>query len=176
MVTGARQWGTPFTADTWFNFAYEINVRPTPFKTCVSATANNNIEQFSANTVGLWASTGASPLTKVVNNVSASTSTNSADFHVGVLRIVQGNPPEDWYISGVYVESGDITTAIGTGNSTGGGTTSAPASTTQGQASTTAVASTTTSAAGATQTQWGQCGGRDPLCIFSVVTALNALI
>ncbi|KAF9019030.1 carbohydrate-binding module family 1 protein [Hymenopellis radicata] len=139
MVSGARQWGTPFTADTWFNFAYEIN--------------------FSASTVGLWASTGASPLTKVVNNVSASTSTNSADFHVGVLRIVQGNPPEDWYISGVYVESGTITTAIGAGNSTGGSTTSAPVSTTQGQASTTVVASTTTSAAGATQTQWGQCGG-----------------
>ncbi|KAF8918992.1 hypothetical protein CPB85DRAFT_1430143 [Mucidula mucida] len=110
MVTGARQWGTPFTADTWFNFAYEIN--------------------FSANTVGLWASTGASPLTKVVNNVSASTSTNSADFHVGVLRIVQGNPPEDWYISGVYVERGTLPLLLGREQHRGW-TTSAPASTTQ---------------------------------------------
>ena len=26
-VGGNRQWGTPFNADTWYNFAYEINVR-----------------------------------------------------------------------------------------------------------------------------------------------------
>lgn len=26
MVTGQEKWSTPFTADTWFNFAYDINV------------------------------------------------------------------------------------------------------------------------------------------------------
>jgi hypothetical protein len=26
MVGGVEKWGTPFTADTWFNFAYDINV------------------------------------------------------------------------------------------------------------------------------------------------------
>jgi hypothetical protein len=92
MVTGNQKWSTTFTANTWYNFAYDIN--------------------FSAQTVGLWASTGGNPLVKVVNNVAASTSTNSADFHVGVLRLVNTPKPEDWYVSGVYIESGTITTKI----------------------------------------------------------------
>ena len=29
MVSGQPKWGTPFTADTWFNFAYDIDVSPT---------------------------------------------------------------------------------------------------------------------------------------------------
>ncbi|KAF9016994.1 hypothetical protein BDZ89DRAFT_389702 [Hymenopellis radicata] len=94
MVSGARQWGTPFTADTWFNFAYEIN--------------------FSASTVGLWASTGASPLTKVVNNVSASTSTTRR-LPRRCLAHRAGQPAEDWYISGVYVESGRLPLLLGPG-------------------------------------------------------------
>lgn len=70
--------------------------------------------QFSANTVGLWASTGSGPLVRVIENQSASTSTNSADFHVGVLRLGDSST-EDWYISGVYIESDSLTTAIGSG-------------------------------------------------------------
>lgn len=27
MIGGQEKWSTPFTADTWFNFAYDINVR-----------------------------------------------------------------------------------------------------------------------------------------------------
>ena len=27
MIGGQEKWGTPFTADTWFNFAYDIDVR-----------------------------------------------------------------------------------------------------------------------------------------------------
>ncbi|KAF9468510.1 hypothetical protein BDZ94DRAFT_1304297 [Collybia nuda] len=133
MVSGQEKWSTPFTADTWFNFAYDIN--------------------FSAGTVGLWASTGSSPLTKVVQNIAASTSTNSADWHLGVLRIVNTQAPEDWYFSGVYIENGPINTVIGTG---GGGTTTPPTSSTP---TTTPPISTTTTATGPTQTQWGQCGG-----------------
>ncbi|KAJ7134688.1 hypothetical protein C8R44DRAFT_610230 [Mycena epipterygia] len=135
-------WDTPFTPGTWFNFAYDID--------------------FSAGTVGLWASTGGNPLVKVVQNVPASTSTNSEDWHLGVLRIVNGGTPEDWYFSGVYIENGPITTSVGTG---GGGTTTTSASTstitsasTSSTVSTTTTSSTTT-AAGPSQTHYGQCGG-----------------
>jgi len=95
MVTGVEKWGTPFTADTWFNFAYDID--------------------FSAETVGLWTSTGGDPLTKVVQNIPALTYTNSKDWHLGVLRLINSPPREDWYFSGVYIESGPVTTAIGSG-------------------------------------------------------------
>nr|VWP00956.1 Uncharacterized protein [Ganoderma boninense] len=144
-VGGQPQWSTSFAAGQWYNFAYDID--------------------FSAGTVSLWASNGSSPLTKVANNIAASTSTNSEDFHVGVLRIVNTDAPEDWYVSGVYIESGPITTAIGSGSGTSNPsspssttvvpTTTAPAST----APSSTAPSTTSSASGATQTQWGQCGG-----------------
>jgi hypothetical protein len=62
--------------------------------------------------VGLWASQGSDPLEKVVENRAASTSTNSADFHVGVLRIVNTATPEDWLYSGVYIEEAPITTEV----------------------------------------------------------------
>ncbi|CEL56945.1 hypothetical protein RSOLAG1IB_08223 [Rhizoctonia solani AG-1 IB] len=147
-VSGTSKWSTPFTADTWFNFAYDID--------------------FSAKTVGLWASTGSSPLTKVVQNIGANTFTDSHDFHVGVLRIVNQPGIEDWYISGVYIESGPITTSIGSGSSNPGTTTttapttSAPVTTTS-VPPTTSVPSTTTapttSAAPGTVAHWGQCGG-----------------
>ncbi|KAK7469296.1 hypothetical protein VKT23_003780 [Stygiomarasmius scandens] len=151
MINGVAQWSTPLTAGTFYNFAYDID--------------------FSGNTVGLWASTGSSPLTKVVQNKAASTSTNSEDFHVGVLRIVNTATPEEWYISGVYIESGPITTAIGSGSgSSSGGASSAPASTSASTTvapSSTPVTSTTapsstagsTGSTGATAAQWAQCGG-----------------
>lgn len=112
-------------------------------------------KQFSAGTVGLWASTGSAALTKVVQNVAASTYTNSADWHLGVLRIVNTPAPEDWYFSGVYIESGSINTSVGSGT---GGTTTPPTSTTT--STTTTTVSTTTTATGPAQTQWGQCGGK----------------
>jgi hypothetical protein len=135
---GQSRWNTPWNAGTWYNFAYEIN--------------------FSSNTAALWASTGSSPLTKVTSAVSVSASTNSADWHLGVLR-VQGNAgKEDFYFSGVYVESGSLTTAIGNG-STSGGTTTSDTVTTTTTPTTTPGETTTTTAPEATQTQWGQCGG-----------------
>ncbi|KAJ7288265.1 hypothetical protein C8J57DRAFT_511317 [Mycena rebaudengoi] len=137
MVSGVSKWSTPFVAGTWFNFAYDIN--------------------FSAGTVGLWASTGSSPLTKVVQNIAASTSTNSADWHLGVLRLVNGGGPEDWFFSGVYIENGPITTSVGTGGGGGGSTTSTPTSSTTTKSSSTT--SSTTTAAGPVQTHFGQCGG-----------------
>jgi len=140
-------WSTPFVAGTWYNFAYDIN--------------------FSSGAVGLYFSTGSSPLAKVVSGVSTSPSTNSADFHVGVLAF--GHSTEDWYISGVYIESGTITTSIGSGSSgsgstvtssttsVSGGTTSKPVTTPT--TTTTSVATTTSAASGPAQTKYGQCGG-----------------
>ncbi|KAJ6559132.1 hypothetical protein DFH09DRAFT_1316892 [Mycena vulgaris] len=145
MVTGVSHWDTPFTPGTWFNFAYDIDA------------------------IGLWASTGSAPLVKVVQNVAASTSTNSADWHLGVLRIVNGGTPEDWYFSGVYIENGPVTTSVGTG--TGGGSTTITSASTSTASSTstiasststtasTTTASSTTTAAGPTATHFGQCGG-----------------
>ncbi|KAF6757411.1 hypothetical protein DFP72DRAFT_845840 [Ephemerocybe angulata] len=116
--------------------------------------------QFDAKTVGLWASKNGEPLARVANNQAASTSTNSADFHVGVLRITNRNPPEDWYFSGVYIEKGPITTAQGSGNgtvttTTGGTTTTTPTTTTTVTTPTT----TTTTPEGPLQSLYGQCGG-----------------
>ncbi|KAK7048412.1 carbohydrate-binding module family 1 protein [Favolaschia claudopus] len=140
MVTGVSHWDTAFVPGTWYNFAYDID--------------------FTAGTVGLWASTGSNPLVKVVQNVAAATSTNSADWHLGVLRI-SNTGTEDYYFSGVYIESGPVTTSIGTGS--GSGTTSASSSTITTISKSTTISTTTTSstttASGPLQTQYGQCGG-----------------
>ncbi|KAG9086558.1 hypothetical protein FRC06_003027, partial [Ceratobasidium sp. 370] len=138
-VGGVSKWQTAFTADTWFNFAYEIN--------------------FSSGNVGLWASTNGAALTKVVQNISASTSTNSADFHVGVLRIVNQAGIEDWYVSGVYIESGPITTAIGSGTGSGNTTTTITQSASTTSTKTTSAAPTTTTVVG-TVAHYAQCGGQ----------------
>lgn len=73
---------------------------------------------FSANTVGFWHSTGSDPLKLTVSPVSASTSSNGADWHLGVLELPRSgysDSNEDFYFSGVYVESGSLTTTIGSG-------------------------------------------------------------
>ncbi|TEB39880.1 hypothetical protein FA13DRAFT_1655421 [Coprinellus micaceus] len=137
MIGGQEKWSTTFSPDTWYNFAYDIN--------------------FDSKTVGLWASTNGSPLTRVANNQAANTFTDSRDFHVGVLRIVNRDPPEDWYISGVYIEKGPITTALGNGTTPGTTTVITTAPTTPTAPTTTVVAPTTP--AGPQQTAWGQCGG-----------------
>jgi len=148
------QWSTQLVPGTWYNFAYDID--------------------FSAGTCGLWTSTGASDLAQVKSGISCSPSTNSADWHIGMLRLPNGGTStaaEDFYWSGIFVESGSITTSVtgptpgkggsGGGTGTGGGsgnstTTAPPTSTTT---TTSSVPSTTTSASGPTQTKYGQCGG-----------------
>ncbi|KAF7288520.1 Carbohydrate-binding module family 1 protein [Mycena chlorophos] len=141
MVQSVPQYEFDFSPGTWINIAYDIDA-----------------SRFSASTVGLWASTGSNPLVKVVQNMAASTSTNSEDWHLGVLRLVNGGTPEDWYFSGVYIETAPITTSVGTG---GGGTTSgtSTSSTTKSQSSTSSSSSSTSSAPQSTQTAYGQCGG-----------------
>jgi hypothetical protein len=103
MVGGQTKWAVNWDAGVWHNVAYEID--------------------FSANTVGFWHSTGSADLTRVVAPISASTSSNGADWHVGVLELPRDGYPnsnEDFYFSGVYIENGSITTSVsGPGGSTG---------------------------------------------------------
>ncbi|ETW81699.1 carbohydrate-binding module family 1 protein [Heterobasidion irregulare TC 32-1] len=138
-VSSSPQWGFFWEADTWYNFAYDID--------------------FSASTVGLWFSEGSAPMTKVFNNIAASTSTNSEDWHVGVLRIVNDATPENFYFSGVYIESGPITTSVGSGSSAPSSSSPPVTSTISSPASSSTSASSTSSAVGPTQTKYGQCGG-----------------
>lgn len=94
-VGGTTHWSTQLILGHWYNFAYDID--------------------FDAQTVGLWMSNGSSPLTVVVTGVNASTFNNSADWHVGELRLDDGaaNPRrEDWYWSGIFVETAPITTSV----------------------------------------------------------------
>ncbi|SPO03029.1 related to endoglucanase c [Cephalotrichum gorgonifer] len=94
-------WQTEWKADVWHNIAYEID--------------------FSANTVGFWHSEGADDLTQKVAPVSASTSSNGADWHLGVLELPRDGYPntnEDFYFSGVYIENGQITKSAPIGERT----------------------------------------------------------
>lgn len=95
MANSQTQWETEFAAGVWHNVAYEID--------------------FSANTVAFWHSTGSDDLTLTVDAVSVSASSNGADWHLGVLELPRDGYPdenEDLYFSGVYVESGSLTTSV----------------------------------------------------------------
>lgn len=110
-AASSSQWETAFEAGVWHNFAYEID--------------------FDASTVGLWHSTGSDALTQAVEPVKASVSSNGADWHVGVLEL-QGSgtedATEDLFYSGVYIESGDLTTAFSSAGSSSSGSGSGAAS------------------------------------------------
>ncbi|KAJ0166672.1 hypothetical protein CTA2_6359, partial [Colletotrichum tanaceti] len=67
MVQGKSVWKTEWKPDVWHNVAYEIN--------------------FSSGSVGFWHSEGGAPLQQVVAPVSASTSSNGQDWHLGVLEL-----------------------------------------------------------------------------------------
>ncbi|KAF2173659.1 glycoside hydrolase family 131 protein [Zasmidium cellare ATCC 36951] len=96
-------WNVNFEAGVWHNVAYGID--------------------FDAQTVEFYHSTGAEDLTLTAGPISAATSSNGADWHLGVLRLPSSTGTseaarEDWHFSGVYIESGDITKSIaGTGGS-----------------------------------------------------------
>ena len=125
---GKSQWSVQLEAGKWYNFAYDID--------------------FDSKKVGLWASNGSEPLTQVVTPVSASTSSNSADWHVGQLRLPgseSDDAAEDWFWSGVYVEEGPITTEIGSSSSSGSSSSASSSST--ATAATASAASTAQSAA-----------------------------
>ncbi|KAL2168307.1 hypothetical protein VTG60DRAFT_172 [Thermothelomyces hinnuleus] len=95
MTNQQSRWKTEWKAGVWHNIAYEID--------------------FNANTVGFWHSEGAEPLKQVVAPVPVSTSSNGADWHLGVLELPRSgysDTNEDFYFSGVYIEDGTITTDI----------------------------------------------------------------
>lgn len=95
MVSGQSKWSVPWEADVWHNVAYGID--------------------FAAGSVEFYHSTGADPLALVVEAVSVSTSSNGADWHLGVLELPRdgyADADEDIYFSGVYIESGDLTTSV----------------------------------------------------------------
>ncbi|KAG9043277.1 hypothetical protein FS837_009822, partial [Tulasnella sp. UAMH 9824] len=124
-VSSSPKYAVDFAPDVWYNFAYDID--------------------FTGSTVGLWASTGSNPLQRVYAQTSASTSTNSADWHLGVLAFNSGTATEDWYFAGVYVESDTLTTSLRSGGLSGSGTTSTTTTTTTTTSPTTSKSSTTTS-------------------------------
>jgi len=145
-VNSQTQWSVQWTAGTWYNFAYEID--------------------FSGGSVALWQSTGANALTLVVPAVSVSASSNGEDWHLGVLELPvsgQTDATEDFYFSGVYVESGSLTTSVaGPGGSVVSSSgTSIPTS--SASVGTTLVTSTvgaaTSAAASGNLAKYAQCGG-----------------
>jgi hypothetical protein len=98
-VGGVSKWDAELVADEWHNVAYEID--------------------FSAGSVAFWHSTGSDELKKTAGPFTASTQSNGADFHDGVLRLPGSNDAagaEDWFFSGVYIEDGELTTKIGDGS------------------------------------------------------------
>ncbi|KAI1078924.1 hypothetical protein F5B20DRAFT_546680 [Whalleya microplaca] len=95
MANSQSQWNMTFTAGVWHNVAYEID--------------------FDAATVGFWYSTGSDELVQTVEPVAASVSSNGADWHLGVLELPRdgyADEVEDLYFSGIYIESGSITTSV----------------------------------------------------------------
>ncbi|OBT47763.1 hypothetical protein VE00_02237 [Pseudogymnoascus sp. WSF 3629] len=152
-VGGTSQWDVVWDAGVWHNVAYEID--------------------FSANTVAFWHSTGSAALTLAHAAVSGSTSSNGADWHLGVLELPRdgyADSNEDFYFSGVYIESGTLTTSVAgpggvvTNPSSGSSSvvvvptsTVAMSTVATSAAATTSAPPTTTNVA--TAPKYGQCGG-----------------
>lgn len=110
-VGGVSKWDAELVADEWHNVAYEID--------------------FDAGSVSFYHSTGSDALTKTAGPFDASTQSNGADWHLGVLRLPGQSDAagaEDWFFSGVYIESGDLTTSVNTAGGAAAGGSTAPAS------------------------------------------------
>ncbi|KAM3075068.1 hypothetical protein ACMFMF_005750 [Clarireedia jacksonii] len=154
-ISGNTHWSTNWEAGVWHNVAYGID--------------------FSAGSVEFYHSTGSDPLTLTVPAVSVSASSNGADWHLGVLELPvngQADATEDYYFSGVYIESGSITTNVagpgGAAPSSSSSATSIPHTTvtktttlttqTTVSGTSTSASATSTGSAG-TIAKWGQCGG-----------------
>lgn len=114
---GESQWKAELTKDTWHNVAYGID--------------------FDAGTVEFYHSTGADALEKTAGPITADTQSNGADWHLGVLRLTNDGSTEDWHFSGVYIESGDLTTSV----VSPGGSASAPAASGASEGSSSSVTS-----------------------------------
>jgi hypothetical protein len=84
-IQGRSVWSTPFTANTWFNFALQVD--------------------YSAKTCTIYHSTGSNPVAQVVAATS-SPGIGPSDFHVGILRVSSDSTTTNQSIiySGVYAE------------------------------------------------------------------------
>lgn len=134
-VGGVSKWDVKLVADEWHNVAYEID--------------------FDAGSVSFWHSTGSSPLTKTAGPFTASTQSNGADWHLGVLRLPGSSDApgaEDWFFSGVYVESGDLTTSVNTPGGSGEAAEPAKPTTAAAAASSNVVAPASSTAVAAVET------------------------
>jgi hypothetical protein len=100
-VGGQSKWSTVLDSSTWHNVAYGID--------------------FDAGTVDFYHSVGSDALTHIAGPVSASTSSNGQDWHLGVLRLTTQGASENWDFSGVYIESGSLTTSVVSPGGTAGG-------------------------------------------------------
>ncbi|KAH5808311.1 hypothetical protein HBI96_099580 [Parastagonospora nodorum] len=121
-VSGQPKWDVELKADEWHNVAYEID--------------------FDGGAVTFWYSTGSDALAKTAGPFTTTTSSDGKDFHVGVLRLPGSNDApgaEDWFFSGVYIESGEINTSV---NSAGGAAGAAPAPASPAKPSSSAASST----------------------------------
>jgi hypothetical protein len=124
-LSGRPGYSTPFNAGVWHNGAYEI-VRDS---LCLPGMRLNVAELFEQGSLLLVLGRGRAPkagdaasqgwcLLGALNSGLAPRNANrqqdGKDFHVGVLKLPGsgGGGKEDWYFSGVYVESGPITTAV----------------------------------------------------------------
>lgn len=90
-------WNVTFESGIWHNIAYGID--------------------FDAQNVEFYHSTGPNDLALTAGPISASTSSNGADWHLGVLRLPSSSETndaarEDWHFSGVYIEKGEITLLV----------------------------------------------------------------
>lgn len=110
-VSSNTQWNTTWEAGIWHNIAYGID--------------------FDAGSVEFYHSTGADDLALAHAAVSVSPSSDGKDWHLGVLELPRDgyvDETEDIYFSGVYVESGDLTTRVsGPGGAVSGSSASASA-------------------------------------------------
>ncbi|TEY37181.1 hypothetical protein BOTCAL_0526g00020 [Botryotinia calthae] len=138
-VSSTSQWSTNWTAGVWHNIAYGID--------------------FSAGSVEFYHSTGSDALTLTVPADSVSASSNGADWHLGVLELPvtgQTDGTEDFYFSGVYIESGSLTTSVagpgGAAVSSSSSATSSKPHTTVTMTVTQTTSTTVASSAGATST------------------------
>jgi len=84
---GKSRWSANFTANTWFNFALQVD--------------------YSGGKVALWQSTGSDALKQVVPLTS--TSVSASDWHIGALRLPengnQNNNVEWLYYSSLYINT-----------------------------------------------------------------------
>ncbi|TVY46510.1 hypothetical protein LOCC1_G001902 [Lachnellula occidentalis] len=125
-VSSTTQWNTTWEAGIWHNVAYGID--------------------FSAGSVEFYHSTGADDLVLAHPAVTVSASSDGKDWHLGVLELPRdgyADATEDIYFSGVYVESGDLTTSVSGGAANSSSATAASSSIDVGTVTTlsTAVAS-----------------------------------